>query len=195
MRYLTTISEQELSVCLVQTKDAVSLHQKKWRLQVIAFFSAILILSGVVLLQTGKLFPTLWANHGHAVIVGLIIGFIVIIFSSAFISSHLHSEHQAIQNDLTHPDPVNYNIDVSDAGLSVSTVSESSQEKTDYGWGAIKKVYLFNNAIVILGYTKAKESLLLPFNQPELQAAMQNLIDELRVHLPPSIFVVSGKVH
>ncbi len=195
MRYLTTISEQELSVCLVQTEDAVNLHQKKWRLQVIAFFSAILILGGVVLLQTGKLFPTLWANHSHAVIVGLIIGFVVIIFSSAFISSHMHGEHHTIQNDQTHDYPVNYDIDINDIGLSVSTISESSQEKIDYVWSAIRKVYLFNNAIVILGCAKAKKSLLLPFNQPGVQSAMQNLIDELRVHLPPSIFVLGGKVH
>lgn len=194
MRYLTTISEQELCVSLVQSEEAVSLHQKKWRLQVIAFFSAILILGGVVLLQTGKLFPGLWTNHSHAVIVGLIIGFVVIIFSSAFISSHLHGEHHAIKTNQMHDYPVNYNIDVSDEGLSVSAISESSQEKTDYGWGAIKKVYLFNNAIVILGYTKAKEFLLLPFNQPELQTAMQNLIEELRAHLPPSIFVLGGEI-
>lgn len=193
MKYLTSISEQELSACLAQTEDAVSLHQKKWRLQVIAFFCAIALLGSVVLLQTGKLFPGLWANHSHMVVMGFLLVLAVIMFTSVFVNAHLHGEHQVPKDHQDHNDQVNYNIDITDNGLSVLTVSDTSQEKIQYFWAAIKRVYLFNNAVMILGYAKAKESLLLPFNEPSLQA-MQDLVEEMRMHLPSSIFVVGAEI-
>lgn len=194
MKYLTSISEQELSACLAQTEDAVSLQQKKWRLQVIAFFCAIALLGSVVLLQTGILFPGLWLNYSHVVVIGFLIVLAVITFTSAFVSSHLQGTHHAMKDNQGHNDKVNYDIDVNKDGLSVLSVSAKSQEKTQYFWTTIKKVYLFNNGIMILGYTKAKESLLLPFNQPELRPAMEDLVDELRMHLPDSIFVNGGEI-
>lgn len=193
MKYLTSISEQELSTCLAQTEDAVSLHQKKWRLQVIAFFCAIALLGSVMLLQTGTVFPGLWFNYSHVIVVAFLLILAVIMFTSVFVGAHLHGEHHEMKDLQGHNEQVNYDIDVHDKGLSVLARSDTSQEKIEYFWATIKKVYLFNNAVMILGYAKAKESLLLPFNEPTLHPAMENLVEEMRMHLPASIFVVGGE--
>ncbi len=190
MKYLTSISEQELSACLAQSTHSVAIQQRKWHLQIIAFFCAIVLLSSMVLLQTGVLFPTLWAAHSHAIIVGLLVVFFVIIFTSVFLSSHLHSLEQDIQHDPSDTHQINYDIDLNAEGIRVIAVSEKAQESSQYSWDTIKKVYLFNNGIMILGYAKkAKASLLLPFNEAASKPRMQYLVDEMRMHLPASIFV------
>ncbi len=190
MKYLTSISEQELSACLTQASHSVAIQQKKWRLQVIAFFCAIGLLGSMVLLQTGVFFPALWAAHSRIIIIAVLVAFVVIIFTSAFVSSHLHSDSSEIKHEQNDIHTVNYNIDLSDEGVRVSAVSERSQESRQYFWATIKKVYLFNNGIMILGYAKkAKAPLLLPFNESALQPTMQHLVDEMRLHLPASIFV------
>ena len=190
MKYLTSISEQELSAYLIQTEQVVAVQQKKARLQVIAFFCAIVLLGSVALLQMGVIFPALWAVHSHAIIGSVLLGFVAIIFASAFVSSQLHSEQHKIEHDPKDTHKIHYDIDLNDEGLYVTAAAEQSQETTQYFWRTIKKVYLFNHGIMILGYGKAKESLLLPFNEPALQPAMQHLVDEMRMHLPASIFVV-----
>lgn len=190
MKYLSSIAEQELSACLAQASHSVEIQQKKWRLQVIAFFCAIVLLGSMVLLQTGVIFPSLWAAHSRIIIITLLVAFVIVIFTSAFLSSHLHSPKYEIKHDQNDNLKVNYNIDLNDDGVSVMTLSEKSQESTQYSWATIKKVYLFDNGIMILGYAKkAKASLLLPFNDVALQPTMQRLVDEMRMHLPASIFV------
>lgn len=190
MKYLTSISEQELSACLAQATHSVAIQQKKWRLQVIAFFCAIGLLGSMVLLQTGVFFPTVWALHSRMVIVAVLLALVIIIFTSAFVSSHLHSDSSEVKHEQDAVHTVNYNIDLNDEGVRISTVSEKTQESTQYFWATIKRIYLFNNSIMILGYTrKAKASLLLPFNEPASHPAMQHLVDEMRMHLPASIFV------
>jgi ABC-type multidrug transport system fused ATPase/permease subunit len=190
MKYLTSISEHELSACLAQASHSVAIQQKKWRLQVIAFFCAIALLGSMVLLQTGVFFPTVWADHSRIVIIAVLVAFVVIIFTSAFVSSHLHSASTEIKHEQNDSHKVNYNIELNNEGMRVNAVSEKSQESTQYFWATIKKVYVFNNGIMILGYAKkAKASLLLPFNEANLQSTMQHLVDEMRQHLPASIFV------
>lgn len=190
MKYLTTISEQELSACLAQTSQSVATQQKKWRLQVAAFFCALFLLGCMALLETGVLFPKLWAADSRIILIGLLVAFVLIIFTSAFLTSHLHSSSAEIQHDEKDTHQLQYTIDVNNEGIQVSTVSEKSQENIHYFWATIKKVYLFNNGIMILGYAKkAKASLLLPFNETALHPTMQHLVDEMRMHLPASIFV------
>ncbi|MCD6046113.1 MAG: hypothetical protein K0R48_1276 [Gammaproteobacteria bacterium] len=190
MKYLTSVSEQELSACLAQASHSVTIQQKKWRLQVIAFFCAIALLGSMVLVQTGVFFPTVWAAHSRIVMIAVLVAFVVIIFTSAFVNSHLHSVSSEIKHEQNDTHLVNYNIDLNEEGIRVSAASEKSQENTQYFWAAIKKVYLFNNGIMILGYAKkAKASILLPFNGAALQPTMQRVVDEMRMHLPPSIFV------
>lgn len=190
MKYLTSISEQELSACLAQASHSVAIQQKKWRLQVIAFFCAIALLGSMVLLQAGVFFPTVWVAHSRIVIIAVLIAFVVIIFTSAFLSSHLHSESSEVKHDQNDTHKINYDIELNNEGVRVTAVSEKSQESTHYFWATIKKIYLFNNGIMILGYAKkAKASSLLPFNETALQPTMQKLVDDMRMHLPPSIFV------
>ena len=190
MKYLSTIAEQELFACLTQASQSVAIQQKKWRLQVIAFFCAIVLLGSMVLLQTDILFPSLWAADSRIIIIVLLATFVIVIFTSAFLSSHLHSPKYEVKHDQNDTHTVNYSIDLNDAGVHVVALSEKTQESTQYAWSTIKKVYLFDNGIMILGYAKkAKASLLLPFNEAALQPAMQRLVDEMRMHLPASIFV------
>ena len=189
MKYSTSISEQELSAYLAQTTQVVVVQQKKWPLQIIAFLCAIVLLSGVALLQTQTLFETFWQLHSHGILTIAFIIFALIIFVSAFLQSHLQTPNVEIQDIENVKDSIHYDIDLNAQGVSVIIASRKNQKTMHCLWTIIKKVYVFKDSIMILTTNKSKEQLLLPFHHTNAHQAMSHLLDEMRMYLPASVFV------
>jgi hypothetical protein len=189
VKYSTSISEQELSAYLAQTTQVVVVQQKKWRLQMIAFFCAIVLLTGIALLQTQTLFEAFWQLHKHGILTCAFIIFALIIFISAFLQSHLQTPHVEIQDIEDAKKSIHYDIDLNAQGVSVMIASDKNEKTMHCLWAIIKKVYVFKDSIMILTTNKAKDQLLLPFHHKNANQVMSHLLDEMRMYLPASVFV------
>ncbi len=188
MKYLISISEAELDAQFEKNQEFVMAQQRMWRMQLIAFFAAFLLLAGVAFLQThaGSAHYSFFSIR-H-IVLGLLGLLALLIAGVTFLNSN-KARSLVAYTPSAQDKNIDYDIDLNDSGLSIVKISKDSRETTEYFWTTIKKVYLFNNSIMILGYSKAKEYLLLPFEGPASDQAMQHLVDELQQHLPASIFV------